>query len=120
VLQTIHELNLEAGVTLNPGTTLSVLDEVLELVSVIQVMVVNPGAGGQTFIHSQLDKIRRLRRTLDERELDATIAVDGGIYVTAAPLVTEAGATALVSGSSVYNGRGSAAQNAAALRASVA
>lgn len=120
VLQTIHELDLEAGVTLNPGTPLSVLEEVLELVSVIQVMTVNPGAGGQTLIHSQLDKIRRLRRMLDERGLDTPIAVDGGIDATTAPLVVDAGATVLVSGSSIYDGSGSVAQNVAALRASVA
>ncbi|MFN2183204.1 MAG: ribulose-phosphate 3-epimerase [Anaerolineae bacterium] len=120
VLQTIHELNLEAGVTLNPGTSPSVLEEVLELVSVIQVMTVNPGAGGQTFIHSQLDKIRRLRRMLAERGLDTPIAVDGGIDPTTAPLVVDAGATVLVSGSSIYDGSGSVAQNVAALRASVA
>jgi ribulose-phosphate 3-epimerase len=120
VLQTIHELNLEAGVTLNPGTSLSVLEEVLDLVSVIQVMTVNPGAGGQTFIHSQLDKIRRLRRMLDERGMDTPIAVDGGIDATTAPLVVDAGATVLVSGSSIYNGKGSVAKNVAALRASVA
>jgi ribulose-phosphate 3-epimerase len=120
VLQTIHELNLEAGVTLNPGTSLSVLEEVLDLVSVIQVMTVNPGAGGQTFIHSQLDKIRRLRRMLAERGLDTPIAVDGGIDPTTAPLVVDAGATVLVSGSSIYDGSGSVAQNVAALRASVA
>jgi ribulose-phosphate 3-epimerase len=119
VLQTIHELNLEAGVTLNPGTSLSTLEEVLELVGVIQVMTVNPGAGGQTFIHSQLDKIRRLRSMLDERGMDTPIAVDGGIDATTAPLVVEAGATVLVSGSSIYNDGGSVAQNVAALRASV-
>jgi ribulose-phosphate 3-epimerase len=119
VLQTIHELDLAAGVTLNPGTSLSAVEEVLEMVDLIQVMTVNPGFGGQTFIHSQLGKIRRLRRRLAERNLDTPIAVDGGIDATTAPLVVGAGATVLVAGSSIYNDQGSVAHNVAALRASV-
>jgi ribulose-phosphate 3-epimerase len=119
VLQTIHELDLEAGVTLNPGTSLRAVEEVLDMVDLIQVMTVNPGFGGQAFIHSQLDKIRRLRRMLAERNLDTPIAVDGGIDTTTAPLVVSAGATVLVAGSSIYNDQGSVADNVAALRASV-
>jgi ribulose-phosphate 3-epimerase len=119
VLQTIHELDLAAGVTLNPGTSLSAVEEVLEMVDLIQVMTVNPGWGGQTFIHSQLNKIRRLRRRLAERNLDTPIAVDGGIDATTAPLAVGAGATVLVAGSSIYNDQGSVAHNVAALRASV-
>jgi ribulose-phosphate 3-epimerase len=119
VLQTIHELDLEAGVTLNPGTPLSAVEEVLGMVDLIQVMTVDPGAGGQAFIHSQLDKIRRLRSMLAERNLDTPIAVDGGIDEATAPLVVSAGATVLVAGSSIYNDRGSVAGNVATLRASV-
>jgi ribulose-phosphate 3-epimerase len=119
VLQTIHELDLAAGVTLNPGTSLSAVEEVLEMVDLVQVMTVNPGWGGQTFIHSQLNKIRRLRRRLAERNLDTPIAVDGGIDATTAPLAVGAGATVLVAGSSIYNDQGSVAHNVAALRASV-
>jgi ribulose-phosphate 3-epimerase len=120
VLQTICELNVKAGVTLNPGTSPIALEEVLDLVSVIQVMTVNPGVGGQMFLHSQLDKIRRLRCMLEEQGMDTPIAVDGGIDATTAPLVVDAGATVLVSGSSIYNDKRSVAQNVAALRASVA
>jgi ribulose-phosphate 3-epimerase len=119
VLQTIRELNIEAGVAINPATQLGALEEVLEEADIIQVMTVNPGFGGQEFIHSQLDKIRRLRRMLDERRLKTPIAVDGGIDPTTAPLVVEAGATVLVAGSSVYNNRASVSQNVAALRASI-
>lgn len=119
VLQSIRELNIEAGVAINPGTSLSVLEEVLGLADLIQIMTVNPGWGGQAFIHSQLDKIRRLRRMLDERGLDICIGVDGGINPTTAPLVASAGATILVAGSSIYNDRASVAQNVAALRESV-
>ena len=91
--QDFGELNAEAGVAINPGTPRSVLEEVLDLADLIQVMTVNPGWGGQPFIHSQLDKVRRLRRMLDERGLDTTIAVDGGTKPATAPLVVSAGAT---------------------------
>jgi len=120
VLQSIRELGVEAGVAINPGTPLCVLEELLDLTDMIQVMTVNPGFGGQPFIHSQLDKIRRLREMLEERGLDIPIAVDGGIDPTTAPLVVDAGATVLVAGSSIYNSKGSVAENVAALRASVA
>jgi len=119
VLQGIRELNIEAGVAINPGTPLSVLEEVLHLTDLIQVMTVNPGWGGQPFIHSQLDKIRRLRRMLSERGLDIPIGVDGGIGPATAPLVVSAGVRMLVAGSSVYNDRASVAENVALLRASV-
>jgi ribulose-phosphate 3-epimerase len=119
VLQTIRELGVEAGVAINPATPLNALEEVLDIAEIIQVMTVNPGFGGQGFIHSQLDKIRRLRHMLDERSLKTPIAVDGGIDPTTAPLVVDAGATVLVAGSSVYNNKTSVAQNVAALRASI-
>ena len=119
VLQYVRELKIAVGVAINPGTPLSVLEEVLHLADLIQVMTVNPGWGGQPFLHSQLDKIRRLRRMLDERGLDTPIAVDGGIDTTTAPLVVDAGATVLIAGSSVYNDKASVAENVAALRASV-
>jgi ribulose-phosphate 3-epimerase len=119
VLQSIRELGVEAGVAINPGTPLCVLEEVLDLTDLIQVMTVNPGFGGQRFIHSQVEKIRRLRQMLDERGLDIPIAVDGGIDTTTAPLVVEAGATVLIAGSSIYNSKASVAENVAALRASV-
>ncbi len=119
VLQSIHELRIEAGVSINPGTPLSVLEEVLDLTDLIQVMTVNPGWGGQAFLHSQLDKIRRLQRILEERGLDIPIAVDGGINPTTAPLVVSAGATVLIAGSSIYNDKASVAGNVTALRASL-
>lgn len=118
-LQSIGALGIEAGVTLNPATPASVLEDVLDLVDLIQVMTVNPGFGGQAFLHSQLTKIRRLRTMLDERELDIPIGVDGGIDTTTAPLVVEAGATVLVAGSSVYNQHAPVAENVAALLASI-
>jgi len=119
VLQTIRELGVEAGVAINPATSVNALEEVLDIAEIIQVMTVNPGFGGQEFIHSQLHKIRRLRQMLDERGLKTPIAVDGGIDPATAPLVVEAGATVLVAGSSVYNNKSSVAQNVAALRANI-
>jgi len=120
VLQGIRELRIEAGVAINPATPLSVLEEVLDLTDLIQVMTVNPGWGGQPFLHSQLDKIRRLRRMLDERGLGTPISVDGGIDRTTAPLVVSAGATVLIAGSAIYNDRASVVENVGALRASFA
>ena len=117
VLQSIRKLGVEAGVSLNPGTPLSVLEEVLDLADLVQVMTVNPGWGGQPFLYSQLDKIRRLRHVLSERGLDIPIAVDGGINPTTAPLVVSAGATVLVAGSSIYNDKASVIENVATLLA---
>ena len=119
VLQNIRELGVEAGIAIGPGTSVGTLEEILDLVSLIQVMTVNPGWGGQAFIHSQLDKIRRVQRLLDSRGLDTPIAVDGGIDPTTAPLAVGAGATVLVAGSSIYNERAPVAQNVAQLRSSV-
>ncbi|UCG64493.1 MAG: ribulose-phosphate 3-epimerase [Deltaproteobacteria bacterium] len=119
VLQTIRELGIEAGVAINPATPLNVLEEVLELADIIQVMTVNPGFGGQEFIQSQLSKISHLRQILDEGGYRNPIAVDGGIDTITAPLVVKAGATVLVAGSSIYNEKGTVAQNVAALRASI-
>lgn len=119
VLQSIRELGVEAAVAINPGTPLSVLEELLDLTDLIQVMTVNPGFGGQPFIPSQVEKIRHLKQMLDEQSRDIPIAVDGGIDTTTAPLVVAAGATVLVAGSSIYNAKTSVADSVAALRASV-
>jgi ribulose-phosphate 3-epimerase len=119
-LRSIRQLGVEAAVAINPGTPIGVLEEVLSITDLIQVMTVNPGFGGQDFIASQVDKIRRLRKMLDDRGLKTPIAVDGGINRATAPLVVLAGATMLVAGSSIFNSRASVAENVAALRASVA
>jgi ribulose-phosphate 3-epimerase len=120
VLESIRELDVAVGVAIGPGTPAMELEELLHLVDVVQVMTVSPGWGGQSFLHSQLDKIRRLRQMLDEMGMIIPICVDGGIKPATAPLVVEAGATVLVSGSGVYNDKASVAENVAALRASVA
>ena len=118
-LESIHEKGIEAGLTLNPGTPVSAIEEVLEFADFIQVMGVNPGFGGQKFIHNQIDKIRRIKQLLDQRGLDIPIGIDGGIDTTTAPLVVVAGATVLVVGSSVYNSNDTVANNIKALIRSI-
>ncbi len=118
-LESINELGVEAGVTLNPGTSPTAIEEVLELADMVQVMGVNPGFGGQKFIHNQLEKIRYIKKMLDEQGIDIPIALDGGLDMTTAPLVVEAGATVLVAGSSVYNTKDSVANNVRALLQSI-
>lgn len=118
-LQTIRGLNVEAGVALNPSTPLCMLEEVWDLLDVVQIMTVNPGFGGQAFIHGQLDKMRTLAQIISARGANTRIAVDGGIDATTAPLAVEAGARILVAGSSVYNKKNSVAFCLQALRESV-
>jgi ribulose-phosphate 3-epimerase len=119
VLRCVRDLGVEVGLAISPGTSLSAVEELVDLVDLIQLMTVNPGWGGQAFIHSQLDKIRRVHRMLDERGMDIRIGVDGGINPTTAPLAVNAGTTVLVAGSSIYNDKASVAENVAVLRASV-
>ena len=119
VLSKIKESGVEAGVTINPGTSIDTILPVLDLVDLVQIMTVNPGFGGQSFIHSQLDRIASLKQIIQERNLDVAIAVDGGIHPDTAPLVVEAGATVLVAGSSVYNSKASVKDNLTGLYAAI-
>ncbi len=98
----IHALGLNAGITQNPATPLSLLEPVLHRVQNVLIMTVEPGFGGQKFIPEMLDKIRELHRIKIQRNLNFEIQVDGGIDVTTAPQVVRAGATCLVSGSSIF------------------
>jgi ribulose-phosphate 3-epimerase len=118
-LQSIRALGVEAGVSLSPDTPADLLQESLALADLVQVMTVQPGFGGQTFLSAMLPKIRRLKAMLSERGLSTPIAVDGGIDTRTAPLVVAAGASVLVAGSSIFNAKGSIAGNFAALSASV-
>jgi ribulose-phosphate 3-epimerase len=119
-LQTIRSLGKKAGLALNPGTGLDGVEQVLDLLDVICVMTVNPGFGGQSFIASQVEKVRRLRSLIGKRPI--LIEIDGGVTVETAPLVAAAGADVLVAGSAVFKG-GSAdrpeayGRNIAAIRA---
>ena len=120
VLESIRELGVQSGVTLNPGTPPYAIEEVLELADFVQVMGVNPGFGGQKFIRTQLDKIRILKEMLNTRGLDVPIGVDGGIDLENVRDIVEAGTTVLVAGSSVYNIRGSVKENVSGLLARIA
>jgi ribulose-phosphate 3-epimerase len=116
-VQQIRELGVKAGVTLNPATPVESLYEVLPYVDLVLVMSVNPGFGGQSYIPTSTAKIARVRRMLDERGLtEVELEVDGGIVPANARAVVEAGATALVAGSAVYNARASVAENLRLLR----
>jgi ribulose-phosphate 3-epimerase len=99
-LQSIRDAGPEAGVAINPATSLTMLDEALAWADFILVMSVNPGFGGQAFIPESLDKIRRLRAMMAGRPLD--ISVDGGVDATNAGALVAAGATTLIAGSSIF------------------
>jgi len=102
-IQQIHSLGKKAGVALNPATPACMLSEILGDLDLVLVMTVNPGFGGQKFIHETLPKIRQIRNQIEERGLACELEVDGGINTRTAPLVVEAGADVLVAGSSVFS-----------------
>lgn len=109
-LSRIRELGCRAGVSLNPHTPAENLQHVLDRLDLILVMTVNPGFGGQSFIHAMIDKIATIRQMTEGR--DIVIEVDGGITAETAPLVAAAGARALVAGSAVFKGDSEAAYRA--------
>jgi len=101
-VQRIKALGKRVGVVINPATPAAVLEEILQDVDQVLVMTVNPGFGHQRFIHTMLPKIRRVRQMIDEIKRDCDLEVDGGIDVTTAPLVVDAGANVLVAGSAIF------------------
>lgn len=101
-VQLIKENGASAGVAINPHTNVSLLDDILEEVDLILIMSVNPGFGGQKFIYNTLNKIKHLKRVLTERNLSPIIEVDGGVGLQNAEKILQAGADALVAGSSVF------------------
>lgn len=104
VIQQIHDLGLKAGVALNPATPLQVLEYVLEKTDMVLLMTVNPGFGGQKYVDSCTQKIRKLRKWIEESGLKVDIEVDGGINQKTIRTVLEAGANVIVAGSSVFGG----------------
>ena len=116
-VQQIKELGLKAGVTLNPATSLTTLEEILPDVDLVLIMSVNPGFGGQSYVPASTARIARLRQMLDERGLTGVeVEVDGGIKPHNVAKVVTVGATVLVVGSAVFNSQASVAANIAALR----
>jgi ribulose-phosphate 3-epimerase len=116
-VQVIRGLGLKAGVSINPGTDESVLAPLLDDIDLILVMTVNPGFGGQSFIQSQLEKIRRVRAMIDGRSIE--LEVDGGVKPDNIKSIADAGADVVVAGSAVFGGGGGYAAAISALRAAV-
>ena len=102
LIQQIHELGCKAGVAINPGTSLSMIEELVEDAEMILIMTVNPGYAGQKFIDSQLGKIHMLYHMIQEMETECDIQVDGGINAETSVDVREAGANILVAGSAIF------------------
>jgi ribulose-phosphate 3-epimerase len=101
-LMAIRSAGAQAGVVLNPATPLSAIEEALQFVNYVLVMSVNPGFGGQKFISQSLDKVKRLRQLIVERQLDVRIEIDGGVDRTNIESVVAAGAEIIVAGSAIF------------------
>ena len=104
-VQEIHAAGMKVGVTLNPATPVSVLEDILGDIDMVLLMSVNPGFGGQTFIENTIAKVQRLRRMIDERGCKVLIEVDGGVQGETAPRLVKAGVDVLVSGSYVFKSK---------------
>ncbi|NRA54351.1 MAG: ribulose-phosphate 3-epimerase [Gammaproteobacteria bacterium] len=102
-LQLIKEQGCQAGVVLNPGTPLSCLEFIMDRLDVILLMSVNPGYGGQSFIPSTLDKLRQVRKLIDQSGRDIRLQVDGGVKVNNIAEIAAAGADMFVAGSAIFN-----------------
>ncbi len=118
-VQAIRELDVKAGVALNPATPVETLTDILPDLDLVLVMTVNPGFGGQSFIRATLEKARRMRELLDRAESTALLEVDGGVSADNAALLQDAGVDVMVAGSSVFRHPGGAAEGVRALRASL-
>lgn len=116
-VQAIKAAGCRAGISLNPATPVSALDELLDDIDLVLVMSVNPGFGGQKFIRSQLEKISRIRRRIDDAGRAIELEVDGGVNAGNAGEIVAAGADVLVAGTAVFgNGKQAYADNIRALR----
>ncbi len=119
-VQHIKVLGKRAGVVLNPATPAVMLDAILSEVDLVLVMTVNPGFGGQEFIHTTLAKIRQVRQMIDRVRPACELEVDGGIEPHTAPLAVEAGARVLVAGSAIFHDPQGVAAGMERLRVSLA
>ena len=102
VVGAIHDAGMKAGVTLNPHTPVSLLEDILQDVDMVLLMTVNPGFGGQKFIEHSLTKVARLKEMILKRNLSTLIEVDGGVNLETGKLLIEAGADVLVAGNAVF------------------
>lgn len=101
-VQQIHTAGMKAGVTLNPSTPVSMLEDIIYDVDMVLLMSVNPGFGGQKFIENTIRKVKRLRKMIDDAGTHTLIEIDGGVQGETAPRLVKAGADVLVSGSYVF------------------
>ncbi len=120
VIQMIKGTGVKTGISLNPGTSVTAIENVIKDVDLVLVMTVNPGWSGQTFIENTVDKIAEIREWLEESNLSVELEVDGGINTETAPRVVQAGARVLVAGSAVFNTKYSIAEGITRIRQSVA
>lgn len=104
-IQEIHNAGMKAGVTLNPSTPISTLEDIICDADMVLLMSVNPGFGGQKFIENTINKVKRLRKLIDESGSKALIQIDGGVQAETAPRLVAAGADVLVSGSYVFKAK---------------
>ena len=102
IIQQIKAAGCKAGIAVNPGTSLALIEELLPYVDMVLIMTVNPGFGGQKFSEGMLEKIHMLRHTIQDMGFECDIEVDGGINAETSELVREAGANILVAGSAIY------------------
>ncbi len=109
IIQQIKAAGCKAGIAVNPGTSLAMIEELIADVDMVLIMTVNPGFGGQKFIASQLEKIHMLYHTIKDMGFACDIEVDGGINAETSKLVREAGANVLVAGSAIYGAEDAAA-----------
>ncbi|MGZ8537755.1 MAG: ribulose-phosphate 3-epimerase, partial [Flavisolibacter sp.] len=104
-IQQIKSLGMQAGVAMNPHTPVSLLQDVIGDIDLVCLMSVNPGFGGQKFIPKTLDKIRELRKIIDDNKLQVKIEIDGGVTLDNAKSIIEAGADVLVAGNTVFKSK---------------
>lgn len=104
-IQEIHDAGMKAGVTLNPSTPVSLLEDIIGDVEMVLLMSVNPGFGGQKFIENTIDKVKRLRQLITKKGCQTLIEVDGGVQGETAPRLVAAGVDVLVSGSYVFGAK---------------
>lgn len=102
-VQNIHSHGMKAGVSLNPHTPISVLEDIIQDIDLVLLMSVNPGFGGQSFIENTYTKIKKLKTLIAEKNTDVIIEIDGGVNLETGKKLVEAGADALVAGSFVFN-----------------
>lgn len=120
IIEQIKELKIKAGVSINPATSISEIEEILPDIDLALIMSVNPGFGGQRFIDSSIPKIQRLRKMIDQQGLTVELEVDGGINADIAPRVVDAGAQVLVAGAAIFNNKESISQALNRIKQSIA